>query len=75
MDSDPTLSNMLDIQTPVEGLIKLKVGSQVMLLKNVTLNDGLVNGARGVIVKFSAEGNSKFSSLITVNCVCIYPKF
>ncbi|XP_034249290.1 ATP-dependent DNA helicase PIF1-like [Thrips palmi] len=53
IDSDSTLSNMLDIQTPVESLIKLKVGSQVMLMKNITLNDGLVNGARGVVVKFS----------------------
>lgn len=56
IDSDPALSSMLDVQTPVESLIKLKVGSQVMLLKNITLNDGLVNGARGVVVKFSPEG-------------------
>ncbi|KAJ1522289.1 hypothetical protein ONE63_002588 [Megalurothrips usitatus] len=56
IDSDPTLSQTLDVQTPVESTIKLKVGAQVMLLKNISLNDGLVNGARGVVTKFSTEG-------------------
>lgn len=57
MDSDPAMSQVIDVQTPVESLVKLKVGAQVMLLKNISLTDGLVNGARGVIVKFSSEGN------------------
>lgn len=55
-DGDPTYSQTLDMQTPVESVVKLKVGAQVMLLKNINVNDGLVNGARGVVVKFSTEG-------------------
>lgn len=56
VDSDSAFSQVLDVQTPVEGVISLKVGAQVMLLKNVNINDGLVNGARGVVIKFSNEG-------------------
>lgn len=62
-DSDPAYRQVLDIQTPVESIVQLKVGAQVMLLKNLNLNDGLVNGARGVVVKFSPEGNFKLQCL------------
>lgn len=51
---------MLDEQTPVESSLVLKVGAQVMLLKNVNISKGLVNGARGVITKFSKEGQFVF---------------
>lgn len=52
-DSDTYLTTTLDSQLPVPHKLTLKEGCQVMLLKNVNLSNGLVNGARGVIVRFS----------------------
>lgn len=52
-DSDKTAAKQLDQQTPVGSRITLKIGTQVMLLKNVNVSAGLVNGARGVVTKFS----------------------
>lgn len=46
-------SKTLDELTPVPRKTVLKVGAQVMLLKNINVSKGLVNGARGVITKFS----------------------
>lgn len=51
-DSDPTSSKQLDQQTSVPGKLLLKIGAQVMLLKNISIMTGLVNGARGVVTKF-----------------------
>lgn len=51
-DSDQMMSNTLDQQLPVPGKLTLKVGAQVMLLKNVNISNGLVNGARGIVIKF-----------------------
>ncbi|XP_054268590.1 ATP-dependent DNA helicase PIF1-like [Macrosteles quadrilineatus] len=55
-DSCATARKLLDDQTPVEAVLVLKVGAQVMLLKNISVARGLVNGARGVITKFSKDG-------------------
>lgn len=50
-DSDNS-TKLLDMQTIAPSKLVLKVGAQVMLLKNINVNAGLVNGARGVVVKF-----------------------
>lgn len=57
-DSDPKLKKFLDNHTPVEHTITLKVGAQVMLLKNLKVSAGLVNGARGRVEKFSSDGGN-----------------
>ncbi|XP_015188755.1 PREDICTED: ATP-dependent DNA helicase PIF1 [Polistes dominula] len=51
-DSDQMMTKTLDQQLPVPGKLILKVGAQVMLLKNINLSTGLVNGARGIVIKF-----------------------
>uniref|UniRef100_A0A8C8GJA7 ATP-dependent DNA helicase PIF1 n=1 Tax=Oncorhynchus tshawytscha TaxID=74940 RepID=A0A8C8GJA7_ONCTS len=52
VDSDPALVKTIDSQSPVSRLLQLKVGAQVMLTKNLDVQRGLVNGARGVVVDF-----------------------
>lgn len=52
-DSDIYLTQTLDSQLPVPHKLVLKIGAQVMLLKNISLSNGLVNGARGVIMRYS----------------------
>ncbi|XP_038179827.1 ATP-dependent DNA helicase PIF1 [Arvicola amphibius] len=56
IDSDPELSRTLDAQCPVSRVLQLKLGAQVMLVKNLSVSRGLVNGARGVVVGFESEG-------------------
>lgn len=54
-DNNKVYSNMLDQQTPVSSKLILKKGAQVMLLKNINLSAGLVNGARGVVIDFKSD--------------------
>ncbi|KAK7872455.1 hypothetical protein R5R35_014250 [Gryllus longicercus] len=56
VDSDPTAASQLDQLTRVPNLLELKVGTQVMLMKNLNVSEGLVNGARGVVESFNKEG-------------------
>lgn len=50
-DSDPGSTKQLDSQMTVPSQLQLKIGAQVMLLKNINVTNGLVNGARGVVVR------------------------
>ncbi|KAF7286831.1 hypothetical protein GWI33_003888 [Rhynchophorus ferrugineus] len=51
-DSIPGTTKQLNQQTPVPDKLELKIGAQVMLLKNINITAGLVNGARGVVKSF-----------------------
>ncbi|KYN05356.1 PREDICTED: ATP-dependent DNA helicase PIF1 [Cyphomyrmex costatus] len=55
LDSDSSMTPMLDQQLPIPGKLILKVGAQVMLMKNINVNSGLVNGARGVVIDFKKD--------------------
>lgn len=54
-DSDPSMEQSLNGMCPVPKELVLKVGAQVMLAKNTSVQEGLVNGARGVITGFDAS--------------------
>jgi len=55
-DSDLYSTKILDQMTPVPSSLELKVGAQVMLMKNLNVVDGMVNGARGVVTSFDDKG-------------------
>eukprot|EP01133_Synstelium_polycarpum_P020257 gene20257-24289_t len=48
---DPVMKGKLDDLT-AKGVLELCIGAQVMLLINLSFDDGLVNGSRGVVVGF-----------------------
>ncbi|XP_058120680.1 ATP-dependent DNA helicase PIF1 [Anopheles ziemanni] len=51
-DSDPYSAKQLDQAVQAPAKLTLKIGAQVMLLKNYNIAEGLVNGARGVVMNF-----------------------
>jgi len=55
-DSDIYSTKILDQITPIPSSLELKVGAQVMLMKNLNVADGMVNGARGVVTSFDDKG-------------------
>lgn len=55
-DGDDAFLNQLVKNCPAEGTITLREGAQVILLKNLDVANGLVNGSRGVVVDFDTEG-------------------
>lgn len=55
-DSESAYTKQLDSQVMAPSRLVLKIDAQVMLLKNINVSDGLVNGARGVVCGFTAEG-------------------
>lgn len=54
VDNGP--EKLLDEQTSVVKTLVLKQGAQVMLLKNINVSIGLVNGARGTVASFTSDG-------------------
>ena len=69
---------MLDASCPAPKELSLKVGAQVLLLKTLDQAAGLVNGARGVVIKLTGPGQVRVrivaqfqaSYNCTVNCAC-----
>ena len=55
-DSEPSMQEHIDNICPAVHSLGLKVGAQVMLIRNMDMLHGLVNGARGVITGFSGNG-------------------
>ncbi|XP_069128718.1 ATP-dependent DNA helicase PIF1-like [Argopecten irradians] len=51
-DNDTSYSKQIDGLCPVPHKLELRVGTQVMLAKNLEVHRGLVNGARGLITGF-----------------------
>jgi len=51
-DSDEVYRKQIDYLSPVPATLTLTIGAQVMLAKNVDVSQGLVNGARGVVMGF-----------------------
>lgn len=54
-DSDAAYTTQLDSQVLAPNKLSLKIGAQVMLLKNININDGLVNGARGIVSGYTND--------------------
>ena len=61
-DSDEAYLKQINTLAPVQAKLELRIGAQVMLAKNVNVQAGLVNGARGVVVGFEKGNEGKHSS-------------
>ena len=58
-DSEEAYLKQINTLAPVPAKLELRIGAQVMLAKNVNIQSGLVNGARGVVVGFEKGNEGK----------------
>lgn len=56
-DSDSVYTQQMNDMCPVLNKIQLKLGAQVILTKNLDVQRGLVNGARGVVTRFQKDND------------------
>ena len=59
-DSEEAYLKQINHLSPVPAKLELTTGAQVMLAKNVDVSQGLVNGARGVVVGFEKGDSGTF---------------
>lgn len=71
-DSDSSMEQSLSGLCPVPKELVLKVGAQVMLAKNISVQEGLVNGARGVITGFDASRKGGECVCGVCACMCMH---
>ena len=73
VDSPASMKTFLDNCVPVSSALKLKVGAQVMLVKNTKVSEGLANGSRGVVIGFDKNQLPivKFKKGITTSVECV----
>lgn len=55
-DSNPNLTKQISSLCPAPHILELKLGVQVMLVKNIDVSKSLVNGARGIVTQFNSQG-------------------
>jgi hypothetical protein len=65
-DGEDTFLDQLRRSCPAPERLVLRIGAQVMLLKNIDAANQLVNGARGVVTEFRANPDAAWPAKIPV---------